>query len=124
VAVFPVGDEGMTVVNEPYGEELLSQIQSLKNVDPLKIDSFPPGFIPDEVPSLEDTQGRRYAASSALYAPRGFGDRYHMQVWLWDVETPTLVYTDELVCDDLEDAQVYMPFMVEWIFSNVPKEEE
>jgi hypothetical protein len=124
VAVFPVGNEGLSEVNEPFGQAVYEGIEGLEGVEAMRITAFPLEFFPDEPPRPAETANRRYAATSAFYAPRGIGDRYHLQVWLWDVETPALVYTDELVCDDLEDAEEFITLMLEWIFSNVPAEEE
>ena len=110
------------MANEPYGRASFASIQALKGFVPSRRADFPPEFFSDEPPKPTETGGVRYAASSALYAPRGDGDQYHLQMWLWDVETPALVYTDELVCDSVEDGWKFLSLMTEWIFSHVPKE--
>jgi hypothetical protein len=122
VAVFPVGEEGEAVSNGSYSRVSLAAIQALEGFNPIRRADFSPEFFPDEPPKPADMGGLRYAATSALYAPRGIGDQYHLQMWLWNVEAPTLVYTDELVCDSVEDGKEFLSLMVEWIFSHIPRD--
>jgi hypothetical protein len=46
------------------------------------------------------------------------GER-HFQIWLWDSAEGFLIYTDELVAEDMEEARNYLPAMVEWVFSQI-----
>jgi hypothetical protein len=48
----------------------------------------------------------------------------HFQLWLWESGTGALVYTDELMAEDAEEAEGYLPALVSWVFSKVPPEEE
>jgi hypothetical protein len=121
VAVFPVGEEGMAVANDAYGGAVFATLQELPDFAPARWNDFPPEFLADEPPAPANTGGARYALTAALYAPTGEGDQYHLQMWLWDVETPALVYTDELVCDTVEDGQEFLTLMAEWVFSHVPR---
>jgi hypothetical protein len=46
-------------------------------------------------------------------------DLQHFQLWLWTSESGALIYTDEMVFEDQEEAEGYLPPMVRWIFSHV-----
>jgi hypothetical protein len=46
-------------------------------------------------------------------------DLQHFQLWLWNSASGSLVYTDEMVFEDMEEAEGYLPPMVRWIFSHV-----
>jgi hypothetical protein len=47
----------------------------------------------------------------------------HFQLWLWDSSTGSLVYTDEMVSENYEEALKYIPALVSWIFSQIPPSE-
>jgi hypothetical protein len=45
----------------------------------------------------------------------------HFQLWLWNSGTRALVYTDEMIFENKEEAANYLPALVSWIFSHIPK---
>jgi hypothetical protein len=48
----------------------------------------------------------------------------HFQLWLWNSDGGALVYTDEMVFEGPEEAASYLPPLITWIFSKIPKPEE
>jgi hypothetical protein len=47
-------------------------------------------------------------------------DLQHVQLWLWNSDSGSLVYTDELVAEDEVEAEGYIETLVAWIFSKIP----
>jgi hypothetical protein len=44
---------------------------------------------------------------------------YYLQLWLWDMAGSTMIYTDDLVYDDIDEAMESVPGLVEWLFSHI-----
>jgi hypothetical protein len=86
----------------------------------LPVEIPPEDLAPDEPPPVSLLDGQQYVVTGASFPDEG---EHHLQVWLWDVEEPTLIYTDELVCEEIPDAAEFMPLLIEWIFSHVPPPE-
>jgi hypothetical protein len=65
--------------------------------------------------------GARYALSGGVYM--GIRAReYYLQLWLWDMNGSTMIYTDDLVYGDMEEAMASLPGLVEWLFSHIHEE--
>jgi hypothetical protein len=47
-------------------------------------------------------------------------DLQHFQLWLWNSASGRLVYTDEMVTENNEEADAYLPPLINWIFSQIP----
>lgn len=73
-------------------------------------------FAPDEPPARNLTGGQRYALTGAAYPD---GEEYHLQLWLWDTVEPALIYTDELVCEEVTESGEFLALLVEWLFSHL-----
>jgi hypothetical protein len=75
--------------------------------------------IPTDMPPRPDLiPGARYALSGGVYM--GIRAReYYLQLWLWDMSGPTMIYTDDLVYGDMEEAMASLPGLVEWLFSHI-----
>jgi predicted secreted protein len=75
--------------------------------------------IPTDMPPRPDLiPGARYALSGGVYM--GIRAReYYLQLWLWDMNGPSMIYTDDLVYGDMEEAMASLPGLVAWLFSHI-----
>jgi hypothetical protein len=75
--------------------------------------------IPTDMPPLRSLVGSaRYALTGGVYPGEAAGE-YYLQLWLWDMAGSTMIYTDDLVYDDIEDAMQSLPGLVKWLFSHI-----
>jgi hypothetical protein len=75
--------------------------------------------IPTDMPPRPDLiPGARYALSGGVYMGIRTGE-YYLQLWLWDMNGPTMIYTDDLVYSEMDEAMVSLPGLVEWLFSHI-----
>ncbi|MDR2629558.1 MAG: hypothetical protein LBC60_01390, partial [Spirochaetaceae bacterium] len=75
-------------------------------------------FPPDQPPEPVYLGDSRLVLTGEYYID--VDDLQHFQLWLWNSASGSLVYTDEMVFEDMEEAEGYLPPMVSWIFSHVP----
>jgi hypothetical protein len=80
---------------------------------PVRADEPPESWLLEEMP---------YALTGEYYFDDE--DMQHMQLWLWESGNGALVYTDELVAEDADEAEGYLPALVKWMFSHIPMPEE
>ncbi|MDR2362848.1 MAG: PorT family protein [Spirochaetaceae bacterium] len=106
-------------------DAVLSEMTNLENYVPREVsaDSYPEilDLRPDEPPESGYLGDSKYVLTGEFYLD--VEDLQHLQLWLWNSETGRLVYTDELVSEDYEEAVSYMPSLVNWILSQIPREE-
>jgi hypothetical protein len=76
------------------------------------------GLRPDEPPDTEYLGASQYALTGEFYTDP-IGSK-HLQLWLWNSGDGSLVYTDERITRDIEEALSYMPAMIIWVFSRIP----
>jgi hypothetical protein len=75
--------------------------------------------IPTDMPPNRNlSPGARYALTGGVY-PGNKAREYYLQLWLWDMSGSTMIYTDDLVYEDIEDAMQSLPGLVEWLFSHI-----
>jgi hypothetical protein len=75
--------------------------------------------IPTDMPPVRElTFGARYALTGGVY-PGNYDDEYYLQLWLWDMEGSTMIYTDDLVYQDINIGLESLPGLVEWLFSHI-----
>ena len=74
----------------------------------------------DEPPDPSLLGGMPYVLTGEYY----FDDEgmQHCQLWLWISDSGALVLTDELVAEDVEEAEGYLPALVRWIFSQLAED--
>jgi hypothetical protein len=74
----------------------------------------------DEPPDPSLLGGMPYVLTGEYY----FDDvgMQHCQLWLWISDSGALVLTDELVAEDVEEAEGYLPALVRWIFSQLAED--
>jgi hypothetical protein len=69
-------------------------------------------------PVRELAPGVRFALTGGVY-PGNFAGEYYLQLWLWDMSTSSMIYTDDLVYDDINEGLQSVPGLVEWLFSHI-----
>jgi hypothetical protein len=76
---------------------------------------------PDEPPvSTDYAMEMPYALTGAHFPDYPENDRVGaFQIWLWDTAAGRLIFTDELTADDREEAESYLPNLINWLFANV-----
>jgi hypothetical protein len=75
--------------------------------------------IPTDMPPIRELAlGARYALTGGVY-PGSFDGEYYLQLWLWDMSGSTMIYTDDLVYQDIAEALETLPGLVEWLFSHI-----
>jgi hypothetical protein len=117
-AVLPLaGNE--TEMNRRFEAAIMEAVRALEKYSPRKAD-FPPGMeIPTDMPPLPGlVNGARYALTGGVYPGDRVGE-YFLQLWLWDMAGSTMIYTDDLVYDDIEGTMESLPGLVEWLFSHI-----
>jgi hypothetical protein len=78
-------------------------------------------FHPDEPPAASYLGDSKYVLTGEYYVDLDEEMR-HFQLWLWKSQDGVLVYTDELVAEDMAEAMSYMPALVTWVMSRIPEE--
>jgi hypothetical protein len=103
----------------------VSEVRGIDGYNPrlVSTEEFPEsiGFPPDEPPAPNYLGASRYVLTGEFYIDLD-EEMQHFQLWLWRSNDGSLVYTDELVAEDIDEAISYMPALVSWIFSRIPEE--
>jgi hypothetical protein len=121
VAVLPlVGVEEMA---QRFHREVIIAVTALNKYDSLDVPLYVftgAGLeLPTDMPPSRDlVPTARYALSGGVYAGSRPGE-YYLQLWLWDMAGSTMIYTDDLVYDDIDGAMESLPGLVEWLFSHI-----
>jgi hypothetical protein len=75
--------------------------------------------IPTDMPPVRElTPGVRYALTGGVY-PGDDESQSYLQLWLWDMDSSAMIYTDDLVDDDIDSALESLPGLVAWLFSHI-----
>ncbi|MDR0598154.1 MAG: PorT family protein [Treponema sp.] len=75
--------------------------------------------IPTDMPPVRElVPGARYALTGGVY-PGTYETERYLQLWLWDMRTSTMIYTDDLVYEDRIQGLESLPGLVEWLFSHI-----
>jgi hypothetical protein len=100
-----------------FRQAVIDAVLGLEKYSPLRVDGV--AEIPTDMPPNRDlAAGARYALTGGVY-PGGRAGEYYLQLWLWDMAGSTMIYTDDLVYDDMDDALLSLPGLVEWLFSHI-----
>ncbi|MDR2158744.1 MAG: hypothetical protein LBP23_01615 [Treponema sp.] len=122
VAVLPLaGDE--TEMIQRFQKGIMDSVAALQKYRPREVRASAVAGaepeIPTDMPPVRGlTNGARYALTGGVYPGSRTGE-YYLQLWLWDMAGSTMIYTDDLVYDDMDGAMESLPGLVEWLFSHI-----
>ncbi|MDR3173705.1 MAG: PorT family protein [Treponema sp.] len=123
VAIMPfvTADDAATTLQ--LYNEALSEMGNLGSylIQEISIDQYPAvaDLRPDIPPDSEYLGTSEYVLTGEFYLD--MEDLQHFQLWLWTSDTGRLVYTDEMVTENFEEALMYMPPLLNWIFAQIPQ---
>ena len=120
VAVMPfIGDDA--ALSERVRNTSMREVENQEGFTPVPLATDTPAA-GDEPPDPSLLGDAPYVLTGESYLDDE--DLTHFQLWLWESGTGALVYTDELMAEDAEEAEGYLPALVSWVFSKVPPKEE
>jgi hypothetical protein len=118
-----VGDD--ITLNALLRDATVAELRSIDGYNPqiVSLAEFPESinFLPDEPPAPNYLGNSKYVLTGEFYIDLD-EEMQHFQLWLWKSGDGSLVYTDELVAEDIDEALSYMPVLVSWVFSRIPEE--
>ncbi|MDR3338417.1 MAG: PorT family protein [Treponema sp.] len=80
--------------------------------------------IPTNMPPVRElTPGDRYSLTGGVY-PGNNDNEYYIQLWLWDMSGSNMIYTDDLVYQNIDEGLETVPGLVEWLFSHIIEKQE
>jgi hypothetical protein len=75
--------------------------------------------IPTDMPPIRElAPGTRFALTGGVY-PGSYEGEYYLQLWLWDMSNFAMIYTDDLVYEDINEGLESLPGLVKWLFSHI-----
>jgi hypothetical protein len=121
-AVFPLAGQE-TELTGPLSQGTVEAVAALEKYRPVTVDAETvlqeEEKIPTDMPPYRSlTAGARYALTGGVYSGIEAGE-FYLQLWLWDMNTSTMIYTDDLVFEDINAALESLPSLVEWLFSHI-----
>jgi hypothetical protein len=120
VAMTFMGDDAE--ISGVFHESVIREVDNLGGYKTQEVSAtrFPEtlNFPPDQPPDPVYLGDSRHVLTGEYYVD--MDDLQHFQLWLWNSANGSLVYTDEMVFEDMEEADAYLPPMVRWIFSQIP----
>ncbi|MDR2630829.1 MAG: PorT family protein [Spirochaetaceae bacterium] len=112
-------------ISAQFQESVTGEVDALGgySIQPVSAERYPESrnFSPDQPPEPIYLGDTKYVLTGEYYVD--LDDLQHFQLWLWNSNSGSLVYTDEMVFEDMEEAEGYLPPMVSWIFSHIPVEQ-
>jgi hypothetical protein len=118
VAVLPLAGTDAEMIRR-FHEGTIAAVAALEKYSPRDVHIPSEGEIPTDMPPVQSlVPGARYALTGGVYPGSRYGE-YYLQLWLWDMAGSTMIYTDDLVYDDLDGALESLPGLVEWLFSHI-----
>jgi hypothetical protein len=118
VAVLPLDGEEKEMIRR-FDQEIAEAVAALGKYSPREVPAAAVAEIPTDMPPVQSiVNGARYALTGGVYPGNRAGE-YYLQLWLWDMTGSTMIYTDDLVYDDIDEAMESVPGLVEWLFSHI-----
>jgi hypothetical protein len=75
--------------------------------------------VPTDMPPVRElVPGVRFALTGGVY-PGNLPGEYYLQLWLWDMAHSSMIYTDDLVYEHIDEGLESLPGLVEWLFSHI-----
>jgi hypothetical protein len=118
VAVLPLAGEETEMIRR-FDPGIMEAVTALEKYSPRLTPVSAGVEIPTDMPPIQSmASGARYALTGGVYPGNRTGE-YYLQLWLWDMAGSTMIYTDDLVYDDIDGAMESVPGLVEWLFSHI-----
>ncbi|MFP3090216.1 PorT family protein [Treponema sp. TIM-1] len=119
-AIMPfVGDD--LAISAQLQDKTTGEVNALSGYipQPFSAEQYPEylNLRPDEPPDPSLLGNSPFVLTGEYYVDSD--ELEHFQLWLWVSSTGSLVYTDEMVFENMEEAEGYLPPVVKWIFSNI-----
>jgi hypothetical protein len=121
-AVLPLAGDEREMIRR-FEEGIMEAVTALKKYNPRAVSAAAvigaELEIPTDMPPVRSlTSGARYSLTGGVYPGNRAGE-YYLQLWLWDMAGSTMIYTDDLVYDNMDGAMESLPGLVEWLFSHI-----
>jgi hypothetical protein len=118
VAALPLAGEEPEMIRR-FDQGIMEAVAALGKYSPREAPLPAGAEIPTDMPPVQSlVNGARYAITGGVYPGNNAGE-YYLQLWLWDMAGSTMIYTDDLVYDDIDGAMESVPGLVEWLFSHI-----
>jgi hypothetical protein len=112
-----------TQTSSQFVSSLRQAVTDMEAYKPHMVDmnNLPPdvpegGFPPYVCPSPSMTSNAPYALTGEMTFNED-ENTFHLRIWLWEMENVRLIFTDELSAADKEECDMFLPPLLEWIFS-------
>jgi hypothetical protein len=121
VAILPfAGDESQAAV---FHQATAGAVANLRNYSPrivsgTSVEAVGVRVPTDMPPRRELVPGARFALTGGVY-PGNLPGEYYLQLWLWNMAHPSLIYTDDLVYKHIDEGLKSLPGLVEWLFAHI-----
>jgi hypothetical protein len=121
VSILPfVGEEESSAT---FNQATVDAVMDLQKYSPRSVTSATISAagvrIPTDMPPIKElVPGARYALTGGVY-PGNYEHEYYIQLWLWDMNSSTMIYTDDLVFENIAGGLDTLPGLVEWLFSHI-----
>jgi hypothetical protein len=120
VAVLPfAGEEEMA---RRFHDETMKAVVALNIYESREVPAsvFSGGLeVPTDMPPSQGLlPAARYSLTGGVYEGSR-PEEFYLQLWLWDMTGSTMIYTDDLVYEDIDGAMESLPGLVEWLFSHI-----
>jgi hypothetical protein len=121
VAVLPfIGDAGPA---RSFNQAVSGAVEAMETYSPRNVSTRTVEAagvrIPTDMPPVRElVPGARFALTGGVY-PGSYSGEYYLQLWLWDMSNSTMIYTDDLIYQDITEGLESLPGLVEWLFSHI-----
>jgi hypothetical protein len=128
VALVPFWGSDKDIIDQ-FGDVLRQGLENEGTYQPQVVDmeNLPEdvpegGFPPYVCPSPSLTKEAPYSVTGEIV--RDESELYHLRLYLWEMANVRLIYTDEIVVQNREECERFLPSTLEWLFSWLPTAEQ
>ncbi|MDR1238878.1 MAG: hypothetical protein LBK27_02075 [Treponema sp.] len=121
VAILPfIGDAGPAT---SFNQAVFRAVEAMEEYSPRSVSAQTVAAAgvrtPTDMPPIRElVPGTRFALTGGVY-PGSFSGEYYLQLWLWDMSNLSMIYTDDLVYENITEGLQSLPGLVEWLFSHI-----